>query len=330
MPTAVIISNMGGPHSLDAVECYLYNIFIDPDIIDIPFPEFFRKRFVAWLAKKRAPESREIYEKIGGKTPLTEITEKQALLLEEELKTAGQRDIKVFPAMRYWYPFIEEVWEKVVSESFDKLVICTMYPFYSTTTTGSMENLIQKLNHKKIFSDDKLNIIDRFGSDPTFIDAIVSQIQAAFEERGKTNKDEIHLLLSAHSIPMKRIRNGDPYRDEIEAAVKLIKNALPEKVTVYHSYQSKLGPIKWLSPATPDMIDDLANKGITELFVYPFGFVADNSETLFEIGMLYGDQAKAAGIKKFHRIDALNTHPKFIHMLSDLILQKMEISGEKK
>jgi len=324
MSTAVMISNMGGPDSLDAVECFLYTIFKDPDIIDIPLPKFLRMRFVEWLAKKRAPESREIYEKIGGKTPLTEITNKQAALLEAELKSSGQTDVKVFTAMRYWYPFIEEVWEQIVKEGFDKLVITTLYPFYSTTTTGSMENLVRELNKNQTFSPENLTIIDRFGSHPGFIAAMASQIEKALKAKGKTDADEVHLLLSAHSIPMKRIRNGDPYREEVEAAVNALKKILPENVVVHHSYQSKLGPIKWLSPATPDKVDELAESGINELFAYPLGFVADNSETVYEIGMLYGDQAVEAGITDFHRIDALNTNPLFIKTLKDIILEKLD------
>jgi protoporphyrin/coproporphyrin ferrochelatase len=239
MKTAVIISNMGGPHELDAVECYLYNIFMDPDIIDIPLPGFLKRRFVAWFAKKRAPESTEIYRKIGGKTPLTDITNKQAELLEQKLNATGKADFKVFVAMRYWYPFVEETWQKVMDQGYERLIIVTLYPFYSTTTTGSLVSLVNRLNADKAFSDENITIIDRYGDHPFFITAIVDQITQALKETGYKE-----LLLSAHSIPMKRIKKGDPYRDEIERAVQLIKEKLPQDINIHLCYQSKVGPIE--------------------------------------------------------------------------------------
>ena len=317
MKTAVIISNMGGPHELDAVECYLYNIFMDPDIIDIPLPGFLRRKFIAWFAKKRAPESTEIYRKIGGKTPLTDITNQQAALLEKKLNTNNKSDFKVFVAMRYWYPFVEEVWEKVVKEGYQQLIVVTLYPYYSTTTTGSLISLINRLNKDKIFADDNITIIDRYGDHPLFIKAMVEQIK---KELQKTPVKD--LMLSAHSIPMKRIKKGDPYRDEIERSVSLIKEQLPRDLNIHLCYQSKVGPIEWLSPQTDDTVVKLAEKGVKALLAYPLGFVADNSETIYEIGMLYRDLAKEKGIINFKRIDALNTDPNFIDALADLILNR--------
>ena len=314
MKTAVIISNMGGPHSLDAVECYLYNIFMDPDIIDIPLPGFLRRRFIAWFAKKRVPESMAIYKKIGGKTPLTDITNQQAELLEKKLNADGKSIFKVFVAMRYWYPFVEEVWKEVIEQGYKKLIIVTMYPYYSTTTAGSLVSLINRLNSDKVFSDENITIIDRFGDHPLFIKAMVNQIK-----EGLRNSDFKDLMLSAHSISMKRIKKGDPYRDEIERSVALIIEQLPEELNVHLCYQSKVGPIEWLSPQTDETVIKLAAQGVKNLLAYPLGFVADNSETIYEIGMLYKNLAKEKGITNFKRIDALNTNSGFIDTLADVV-----------
>ena len=317
MKTAVIISNMGGPDSLDAVECYLYNIFMDPDIIDIPLPGFLRRKFIAWFAKKRAPESTEIYRKIGGKTPLTDITNQQAELLEKKLNVDDNPKFKVFVAMRYWYPFVEEVWKEVVEQDFKKLIIISLYPYYSTTTTGSLVSLINRLNADKTFADENITIIDRFGDHPLFIQAMVDQIKE--ELKDNRYKD---LMLSAHSIPMKRIKKGDPYRDEIEKSVALMKEQLPDDLKVHLCYQSKVGPIEWLSPQTEATVVELAEQGVKNLLVYPLGFVADNSETIYEIGMLYKDLAEEKGITNFERIDSLNTNTVFIDVLTDLVLTR--------
>ena len=318
---AVIISNMGGPDSLDAVEPYLYNIFKDRDIIDIPLPEFLRDPLVRWLAKKRAPESREIYEKLGGKTPLTEITSQQARHLQDMLNKSAEVDFEVFPAMRYWYPLLEEVWKQVADQSFDKIVVVSLYPFYSTATSGSLEKLIRRLLQTHPVAEGDLRIINRCGNHPLFISAIGNTIKSVIAANPQIEFRDI--LFSAHSIPMARIRRGDPYRDEVEEAVRLIQRQLPAELRVHLAYQSKLGPVKWLSPATSDKIDQLAGQGVRNLLVYPLGFVADNSETLYEIGMLYRELAESKGISNYYRIDALNTDERFIQLLKELTLQSL-------
>ena len=322
MKIAVMISNMGGPDSLAAVEPYLTNIFTDPDIIDIPLPTVLRKPFARWLAQKRGPESREIYHQIGGKTPLLAITQQQATALEARLNATGLAQFKVFPAMRYWHPLTEDVWQAILAEGFDKLVVLTLYPFFSSTTTGSLLRLVARLNAKGAFQPDDLWIIDRFGNHPAFIKAMAAQINSWSGDDPDQSLPYLDLLLSAHSIPMRRIKQGDPYRDEIEQAVAALQAQLPPTLRVHLAYQSKIGPVQWLSPATPAKISELAAKGVKNLLVYPLGFVADNSETLYEIGMLYKTQAQQQGIENFVRIDALNTDGLFIEALQTIILEK--------
>ena len=322
MKIAVMISNMGGPDSLAAVEPYLTNIFTDPDIIDIPLPTVLRKPFARWLAQKRGPESREIYHQIGGKTPLLAITQQQATALEARLNATGLAQFKVFPAMRYWHPLTEDVWQAILAEGFDKLVVLTLYPFFSSTTTGSLLRLVARLNAKGAFQPDDLWIIDRFGNHPAFIKAMATQINSWLGDDPDQSLPYLDLLLSAHSIPMRRIKHGDPYRDEIEQAVAALQAQLPPTLRVHLAYQSKIGPVQWLSPATPAKISELAAKGVKNLLVYPLGFVADNSETLYEIGMLYKTQAQQQGIENFVRIDALNTDGLFIEALQTIILEK--------
>ena len=307
---------MGGPDSLDAVEPYLRNIFNDPDIIDIPFPGFIRNRFVKWLAGKRTPESREIYEKIGGKTPLTGITVRQAVLLEQMLNSKSDESYKVYPAMRYWHPLVEDIWREIKKQNYDRIVVLSLYPFYSTATGGSLVNLINRLS-----KGEKIRMIDRFGSNATFIEAMKNQILNTAIEYALTEDEEINVLCSTHSIPVKRILKGDPYKDEVEEAFTLLQNSLPKNFKLWLSYQSKIGPVKWLEPSTPQMIEQLAGKGIKKLIAYPFGFVADNSETLYEIGMLYRDLALEKGINEFYSVSALNEDELFIQVLKDEILK---------
>lgn len=328
MKTAVMISNMGGPDSLEAVEPYLRNIFNDPDIIDIPLPGPLRRRFVNWLAGRRGPESREIYRRIGGRSPLIDITNGQADLLAEALNGSGRGQFELFPAMRYWHPLVEDVWARIVEGGFDRLIVLSLYPFYSTATGGSLVNLIARLNRPGDFPDDRLCVIDRFGTHPGFIGAMAEQIKQYLAEHSLQDREVVHLLFSAHSIPVRRVKRGDPYLDEIRRAVETLSELLPGNVRTHLSFQSKIGPIKWLEPATPDKIDELAAQGIRELVVYPLGFVADNSETLYELDIQYKEHAYNSGIENFSRIPALNTDGLFVEALADVIREKCGGAGK--
>ncbi len=322
MKIAVLLANMGGPDSLQSVEEYLFNIFRDPDIIDIPLRGKLRDWFARWLARKRAPESRKIYNQIGGKSPLVQISRHQAEILEKNLNAEQKANFKVFPAMRYWHPFLHEVWQTVTQNDFRQVIILSMYPFYSSTTSGSIIQMVERLKQRMDFDEREIIVIDRFGNHPAFIDVMVGQIKRALSEHPKTHFED--LLLSAHSIPMRRIKNGDPYQKEIEQAVSAIRRALPDHIRVHHSYQSKIGPVKWLEPATSDKIDELAHAGVKNLLLYPLGFVADNSETVYEMDILYKTVALEKGIEQFHRIESPNINGAFINVLKDIILEKLD------
>jgi len=320
MKTALMISNMGGPDSLDDVEPFLRNIFNDPDIIDIPLPGLIRKRFVRWLAGRRGPKSRNIYRQIGGKSPLLDITRAQAGLLETVLNRGGA-EFTVFPAMRYWSPLVEDVWADLLGGGFDKAVVLSLYPFYSTATGGSLVNLIGRLNKQSGFDESDLCVIDRFGDHTAFLKAMAEQIRRFLVKHSLADKDTVDLLCSTHSIPVRRIKRGDPYLDEVKQAVENLKDLLPDNIRVHLSFQSKIGPIKWLEPSTPDKIDELAGLGVRELVVYPLGFVADNSETLYELDILYRNHAATRGIESFLLIDAMNTDELFIEALADVVTE---------
>jgi len=324
MKTAVVIANMGGPDSLDCVEDYLTNVFSDPAIIDIPMPGPVRARFARWLAKKRAPKTVGIFEHIGGKTPLTEITRQQAELLEKSLNAAGRGEFRVFPAMRYWHPLLEDVWRDIAAEGCDRLAVVSLFPYYSHAMSGSLFDLVKRLNKNGGFTGGNLVLVERFGSQPAFLKAMAADINAGLAGPENPRGETAHVILSAHSVPLRSIKKGDPYKGEIEASVDAVKRLLPENVSVHLTYQSKIGPVKWLGPFTTDKIAELAEKGVKRLFVYPLGHVADNSETLYELGMLLKDFALERGIDSYHRIDALNTGPLFIDALTQIVLDRVK------
>ncbi len=320
MNIAVILGNMGGPNSLNEVEAFLTNIFRDPAIIDIPAPAVFRHFLARKIAASRLEESKSIYRKLGGKTPLNELAEQQAQALSRLLSKSTEHRFTVYTAMRYWRPLLKDVWAEVRQKEYDKIIFVSMYPFYSTTTTGSFEAFFKRINHHP--ADGQFHFIDRYSDEELFVAAVAEQINDAFENSNSKDRPK-HLLFSAHSIPFKRIRKGDPYEQEVRQAVEKIKALLPPDVHTHLAFQSKVGPVKWLSPATDETIRGLAAQKVEELFVYPLGFVADNSETVYEIGMLYKELAEASGIRYFHRIEALNTHPRYMQLLEKLVLNKI-------
>jgi len=313
---------MGGPDSLATVEPYLYKIFQDPAIMDIPIPRMIRQHLVKFIIKKRLPRIREIYRQLGGKSPLLEITAQQAKLFEE-LLNKDQDDVvfKVSPAMCFWRPLLEEVWFQVIHDGFDRIIALSLFPFYSTTTTGSIKNKIEKLLLKSGVSKEKVLLIYRFGCHPLFIKAIAEHL--LFHIPVSQSSEPTHVLFSAHSIPLSRHKKGDPYLQEISQAVELIQKELLERnIKIHLSFQSKIGPIKWLSPSTSSKIEELASHGVKKLYVYPLGFVADNAETIYELGVIYHDLARQKGIDEYICLEALNTSPLFLLALKEIVKEQ--------
>ncbi len=310
--TGVVLMNMGGPDSLEAIQPFLYNLFSDHDIIQIPRPI---QKPVAWLiSKTRAKKTMEYYKVMGGKSPQKEQTEQQAKSLQEKL---GE-DYKVVIAMRYWHPFTEEALEILSKEkNLEKIILLPLYPQFSKTTTGSSFNeffrQLEKFKKKGFFKNVEIKKVESYHNHPKYIEAMVQNIK-----ENLSDYQNYHFLFSAHSLPEKIIKEGDPYKKQIEETVKRIKEHFPD-VDYSLAYQSKVGPVKWLEPMTDEKIVELAKKGIKNLAVIPVAFVSEHSETLYELDKEYGKLAKEHGIKNYKRIPTLKTHPLFINALKEII-----------
>ena len=309
--TGVVLMNMGGPDSLEAIQPFLYNLFSDHDIIRIP--RLIQKP-VAWIiSRARAKKTKHYYEIMGGKSPQREQTEKQAGALQEAL---GYQ-FRVVVAMRYWHPFTEEALRELSKEDLDRIVLLPMYPQFSSTTTGSSLKEFYRV-YRKMGMDAEVVEIKSYHDHPLYIDAMVSNIKEVLP-----NPEGFHFLFSAHSLPMYVIEEGDPYKDQTEETARLIMEHFPN-VEWSLGYQSKVGPVKWLEPMTEDLIRDLAGKGVKRLLVIPVSFVCEHSETLYELDHQYGSLAKDLGIEEYVRVPTLRTHPKFISALKTLVLEALE------
>ena len=315
--TGVILLNLGGPDSLQAVRPFLYNLFSDREIIRLgPAP---MQKPLAWLISTlRSPKTEKMYSQIGGKSPILDITRAQAVALEEALnkKSNSPHSFKVYIGMRYWRPFTEEVVAQMSRDGIKKVIGLSLYPQYSVTTSGSSISEFRKAASRYGM---EIIIVDSWHNHPLYIEALVDVIKrglASFERESNP-----HILFSAHSLPQKIIDQGDPYVDQTVETIREIEKLLP--ITWHLSYQSKSGPVKWLEPSTEDKLEELAHAGIKNVLVVPISFVSDHIETLYEIDILYKDLAGKLGIN-LKRTESLNDHPKFIAALQDIVEKSLK------
>lgn len=321
-----MLLNLGGPDSLDAVEPFLYNLFSDPDIINFPLSFLFRERLAKLISSKRAPRVQEQYKKIGGKSPLKDHTLRQAELLESELNR--RIPAKVVVAMRYWHPFTEHAVETIAAEGIKKVILLPLYPHYSKATTkSSVTEWERQLEAFGLAKELESELIESYYDHPAYIDALIGRINEGLEAFPQDRRENVHLLFSAHGTPMKLVREGDPYSDHIRSTVSEVMGRGGYRNVHGLSFQSKVGPQKWLRPSTPETIKELGGKGVKDVLVVPVAFASDHLETLFEVGIEFRHMAKTAGIERFEVTTGLNDSPLFIEALSRLVFERLGIEA---
>jgi len=309
--TAVILFNLGGPDSLEAVRPFLFNLFADKAIIRLPQP--FRYLLAKFISKTRAKKAIGIYQKMGGKSPLLENTVAQAMALEESLK-GEDSNYKVFISMRYWHPFTEETVQEVKDYSPDEVVLLPLYPHYSTTTTqSSFKEWYRAAKGIKVPARE----VESYPLDELFINAHVETLMPIYKEAARHGTPRI--LFSAHSLPQKIVDEGDPYQEQTEQTAKAIVSKLKGDIDYVVCYQSKVGPLKWLQPTTEAEIKRAASDKVS-VVVVPISFVSEHSETLVELDIDYKDLAESLGIPFYGRVPTLSCHPLFIEALRKKVL----------
>lgn len=319
----VVLLNLGGPDSLEAVEPFLYNLFVDPDIINFPGSFLFREWLAKLISSKRHPKIQEQYKQIGGKSPLKDFTLGQAKLLEEKLNE--KLPARVFAAMRYWHPFTEEVLDELEKEKITRVILLPLYPQFSKATTeSSVKEWKKHLAKRGEAQTIKWSLIEHYYDYAPYIEAFVERVNQGLEKFAPEKRADVHLLFSAHGTPMKLVREGDPYSEHIRKSVELVmrQGAFEQKHSL--CWQSKVGPQKWLTPSTPDTIERLAKQGEKLLLAIPIAFASDHLETLFEVGIEFKHLAKEAGVEQFEVTEGLNYSDKFIDALAQLVFQKAE------
>jgi len=312
---AVILFQLGGPDSQAAVEPFLYNLFCDPDIINFPGAFLARKALAKLISTRRSKVVRQHYAEIGGGSPIRRLTEQQAHALEAALRP--HIDVRALVAMRYWHPDTREAIAALESASFDDLVLLPLYPHYSFATTGSSLKEWNRRYTPKV----PVHLIDHFFDHPDYIAGIVERINGVL--RRLPNPEEVHLVFSAHGLPMVLVEKGDPYPKQIEQTVQLVRQlgAWPNPHVL--CFQSRVGPQKWLQPPLTVTIERLAHNGINRMLVIPISFLTEHIETLHEINIEARKEAEALGVTDFHMMPALNDSPLLIRALADLVLRSV-------
>ncbi len=317
MKKAVILFNLGGPDKLESVEPYLFNLFYDPAIINLPV--FVRYPLAKLISKLRSSKAKKIYQELGGSSPILKATNDQAFALENKLNENDNfAEYKCFVVMRCWHPRAQNVIEEVKKFNPDEIILMPLYPQYSNATSGSSIKEWKDLCKKKKYKI-KTSIICCYPTDINFIIAHVELIKKKIQ-----NLKNFKLIFSAHGLPEKNINKGDPYQWQVEQSVEnIVKNLNIQDLDWILSYQSRVGPLKWIGPSTEEVI--IENSKLNKcLVLVPVAFVSEHSETLVELDIEYKELAQKNGCSEYIRISALGVDPNFIKSMSELILKKKD------
>jgi ferrochelatase len=321
-PIGIVLLQLGGPDSLEAVEPFLYNLFCDPDIIDLPLAFLIRKPLARFISSRRAPKVQEYYKRIGKKSPILKLTVRQAKALEKALH--GKVNCRTAIAMRYWHPMTEKAINEMRLANVEKVLLLPLYPHFSKTTTGSSVNEWKRITHQLGMNGFSVDFVEEYCEHPLYIKALVHNINIALKRVKPSERSKINLVFSAHGTPVKLVKAGDPYQSQIIRTYNAVVKAGNFDLPHHLCYQSKVGPEKWLEPSLDNTIERLAAENVTHMIVIPIAFVSDHSETLWEINIEAKQEAKHLGIKHFDMSPGLNTNPYFIQALADIVEKRVK------
>ncbi|PNF38444.1 Ferrochelatase, mitochondrial [Cryptotermes secundus] len=317
--TGIIMLNMGGPATKDEVHNYLLRIMTDTDMIQLPV----QSTLGPLIAKRRTPEVQKKYDEIGGGSPILKWTERQGELLCQKLDELSPETgpHKYYVAFRYASPLTEDTLDLIEKDGVERAVIFSQYPQYSCATTGSSFNAIYKYyRSRKLPAGVKWSIIDRWATHPLLAKTVADRIRTELIKFPDEVKNDVIIMFSAHSLPLKAVNRGDSYPWEVGATVQAVMEELGYSNPYSLVWQSKVGPLPWLQPSTDEALKGFVKQGKKNFILVPIAFVNEHIETLHELDIEYcNDLAKEIGVEMIRRAAAPNDHPLFIDALTDLV-----------
>jgi protoporphyrin/coproporphyrin ferrochelatase len=309
-PTPIVLLAMGGPERMDAVEPFLKNLFSDPLLFPLPGARL----LAPLIARRRAPEAKKYYARIGGGSPLNATTERQARALEAALGEG----FAARAAFRYWGPGEAEAVRWAAGLGARRVVALPMYAQYCRATTLSS---LHELRRAAGAAGVQILEIADYHDDAAYLDALAAPVRAMLAEFGAAARP--HVVMSAHGVPKSFVKKGDPYVAQVETTARLLAARLPPGTAWTLSYQSRVGPVRWVRPYTDEVLARLGREGVREVLMVPLSFVADHVETLDEMDIRLRGMALDAGIADFRRVPALNDDPAFIAALCGIVRRRI-------
>ncbi len=328
-----MLFQLGGPDSLEAVEPFLLNLFLDPDILPLGPFGLIRRPIAKLISSRRSIPVAGRYARIGRRSPIGALTERQRVRLV--VAVSPFIDPVVVTAMRYWHPMTSEAVEALCKAGpLDEIVLLPLYPHYSYATTLSSLKEWRRVADQATWGQPAgkppERTINSFHDHPLYIQALVQRIGSVLRQFPDSSR--IHLVFSAHGLPMSLVEKGDPYPKQIEETVRLACESGAKKYpdwprTHLLCYQSRVGPAKWLQPPLTGTIERLGHEGVKEVLVAPISFVTEHIETLHEINIEAREEAKRLGIETFRMMPAVGDSPLFIAALKGLVLRAVGIDA---
>jgi ferrochelatase len=331
----IVLFQLGGPDSLEAVEPFLLNLFLDPDIIPLGPFGLLRRPIAKLISSRRSVPVAGKYADIGGRSPIGTLTERQRVRLVEAV--SPHIDPVAVTAMRYWRPMTSDAVALLAKAGpLDEIVLLPLYPQYSYATTLSSlkewRRVVEGTKWGQAGGKFLERTIDHFYDHPLYIDALVQRIGSILRQFPDSSR--IHLVFSAHGLPMSLVEKGDPYPKQIEETVRLVCEVGAKRHAGWPKnhilcYQSRVGPAKWLQPPLTETIERLGHEGVKEMLVVPISFVTEHIETLHEINIEGREEAEMVGVERFRMMPAVGDSPLFIAALKDLVLRASGIYAEE-
>jgi ferrochelatase len=311
---AIVLFNLGGPDSPAAVEPFLFNLFNDRNIIDLPV--IFRWPLAKLISSRRAKAAGAIYAEMGGRSPILPNTERQAAALQASLGDLGE--VKVFIAMRYWHPLTDATVAAVKRFAPDEVILLPLYPQFSTTTTESSDR-VWRVAAKRQGLTAPQKLICCYPTESGFIAGVAKVTAAAIARAKAKTKAPIFVIFSAHGLPKKIVDRGDPYVAQVSATVHAVVDTLGLGAQEWMvAFQSRVGPLEWVGPPTDHAIEEAASAG-KAIVVVPIAFVSEHSETLVELDIEYRHLAEKRGAAAYERAPTVSEEPDFIAGLAQLV-----------
>ncbi len=321
--TGIVMLNLGGPETLADVGPFLQRLFADRELIKLPIQSILGE----FIAKRRTPRIQKLYAAIGGGSPIRRWTEAQGRGMCERLDELSPDTAphKFYIAFRYTEPFADEALRAMAKDGITRAVVFTQYPQWSCSTTGSSINDISRSLKRTGLTDAfEWSVIDRWHLHDGFVASMAQVTREALQKVPVEDRDDALLLFSAHSLPLSVIDRGDAYPAEVAASVAAVVKRLDLPNPHQLSFQSDVGPVRWLGPSTEIVLKQLGARKQRAVIVVPIAFTSDHIETLSELDIEYGEVARHAGVVHYIRADALNAAPHFLDALADIVHSHLE------